>query len=242
VAPRVQRPKQERRDRRRRTGSSKGSTSSGSSGRGSASRPAGRNEPSAPEGETSESAGAGRSRSKGADRAAPKGAERAEPKGTAVDETVSAEAQADLMAPFLEGLVQAFGQTATIERTTIDDETVELQISGDDLGLLIGPKGQTLQAVQDLARTVVQRRAPGTHEGRVRVDVGGYRQRRREALARFATQVADEVRASGESKALEPMGPADRKIVHDTINELDGVRTTSEGEDANRRVRILPAD
>ena len=166
----------------------------------------------------------------------------AEPKGTAVEESVSVEDQAEIMAPFLEGLLEAFGRTATIERAKVDDETIELQVSGDDLGLLIGPKGQTLQAVQDLARTVVQRRAPGHHEGRVRVDVGGYRQRRREALARFATQVADEVRESGESKALEPMGSADRKIVHDTINELDGVRTTSEGEEPSRRVRILPDD
>ena len=159
-----------------------------------------------------------------------------------MEESVSIEDQADIMSPFLEGLIEAFGRTATIERTKVDDETLEIQISGEDLGLLIGPKGQTLQAVQDLARTVVQRRAPGHHEGRVRVDVGGYRERRREALARFATQIAEEVRSSGESKALEAMGSADRKIVHDTINDLDGVRTTSEGEDPSRRVRILPDD
>jgi spoIIIJ-associated protein len=54
--------------------------------------------------------------------------------------------------------------------------------------------------------------------------------------------VAEEVRTSGESKALEPMGSADRKVVHDTINDLDGVQTTSEGEEPSRRVRILPAD
>ena len=76
---------------------------------------------------------------------------------------------------------------------------------------------------------------------RFRIDVGGYRERRREALARFAVSVADEVRSTGVQKALEPMNAADRKVVHDTINELDGVATTSEGEEPHRRVVILPA-
>ena len=242
VVPRVQRPKQER-ERRRRSGSRNGPASERSGGDKGGARGGGRssNESKAAPG------GSGRSRSsepKRTDRTVskPKGASGAEPKGTAVEESVSIEDQADIMSPFLEGLIEAFGRTATIERTKVDDETLEIRISGDDLGLLIGPKGQTLQAVQDLARTVVQRRAPGHHEGRVRVDVGGYRERRREALARFATQIAEEVRSSGESKALEAMGSADRKIVHDTINDLDGVRTTSEGEDPSRRVRILPDD
>ena len=109
-------------------------------------------------------------------------------------------------------------------RSEVDEDTIELRVEGDDLGLLIGPKGQTLQAVQELARTVVQRQATGTHHGRVRIDVAGYRQRRREALERFAQQVAADVLASGSPKALEPMHPADRKVVHDTVNELDGVR------------------
>ena len=117
-----------------------------------------------------------------------------------------------------------------------------MQVEGDDLGLLIGPKGQTLAAIQELSRTVVQRQASGTHHGRVRLDVSGYRQRRREALERFARPVADEVQASRASqKALEPMNAADRKVVHDTVNEIDGVSTVSEGEDQRRRVVILPA-
>jgi spoIIIJ-associated protein len=245
VVPRVHRPKQERRDRKRRSGGRSGSSSSTERPAGGADRPArpARSEGSARPERSERPARGARPSTKGATASSPPpAAEAGPPKGTAVEESVSVEAQAEIMAPFLEGLVEVFGQTSTIETVTVDEETMELQISGDDLGLLIGPKGQTLQAVQDLARTVVQRRAPGHHEGRVRVDVGGYRQRRREALARFATQVAEDVRTSGESKALEPMGSADRKIVHDTINELEGVRTTSEGEDPSRRVRILPDD
>ena len=158
-----------------------------------------------------------------------------------VGENVTVDQQADIMAEFLEGLTKAFGYEATIARTTVDEETVELNLEGEDLGLLIGPKGATLAAVQDLARTVVQRTATGTHEGRVRIDVSGYRQRRRDALERFTQQVAAQVIESGEQKALEPMAAVDRKVVHDTVNEIDGVVTTSEGEEPRRRVVILPA-
>jgi spoIIIJ-associated protein len=159
---------------------------------------------------------------------------------TSDDATV--EEQAEIIAEFVGGLVEAYGLVGEVTQEQIDDETIELQVDGDDLGLMIGPKGQTLSAIQELSRTVVQRRASGTHHGRVRLDVSGYRQRRREALARFAAQVADDVKSSGVQKALEPMNAADRKVVHDTINEIDGVRTVSEGEDQRRRVVILPED
>jgi len=74
----------------------------------------------------------------------------------------------------------------------------------------------------------------------VRIDVSGYRQRRREALERFVQGIAAEVKESGVQKALEPMAPPDRKVVHDTVNDIDGVTTVSEGEDSRRRVVILP--
>lgn len=159
-----------------------------------------------------------------------------------MDRDVSVEEQGEIVARFLSGLAGAFGYDAEATTTKVDDETLEVALAGDHLGLLIGPKGQTLQAVHELARTVVLREAPGTHEGRVRIDIGGYRQRRREALERFAHQVADQVRESGVQKALEPMNPADRKVVHDTVNGIDGVTTVSEGQEPRRRVVILPAD
>ena len=155
-----------------------------------------------------------------------------------MDATV--EEQAAIMRSFLEGLVDAFDLDATFEEDRVDEDTIELKVVGDNLGLLIGPKGQTLQSVQELARTVVQRQATGTHHGRVRIDIGGYRERRKEALGRFATQVAADVVETGVAKALEPMHPADRKVVHDTVNEIEGVGTTSEGEEPRRRVVIVP--
>ncbi|MCU1452135.1 MAG: hypothetical protein JWN46_281 [Acidimicrobiales bacterium] len=158
------------------------------------------------------------------------------------EDDVTVEQQADIIEAFLDGLLEAFDADGEIRRSQLDDETIELAIEGDDLGLLIGPKGQTLAAVQDLARTVLQRQATGRHHGRVRIDVSGYRQRRQEALARFTIQVADQVRESGVQKALEPMAAPDRKVVHDTVNELAGVETISEGEEPRRRVVIVPAD
>lgn len=153
---------------------------------------------------------------------------------------VTVHEQADIVRGFLEGLVQAFGVEGTLEQEQIDDDTIEIKVVGDDLGLLIGPKGNTLVAVQELSRTVVQRQASGTHHGRIRIDVGGYRQRRREALERFTQQVAEQVKESGLQKALEPMAASDRKVVHDTANSIDGVRTLSEGEEPRRRVVIAP--
>lgn len=153
---------------------------------------------------------------------------------------VSLEEQATKGREFLEGLVDAFGYDADVEAVTIDDDNAELRITGDDLGLLIGPKGQTLTAIQELTRLVVNRQGVG-HEGRIHVDVSGYRQRRREALARFAEDAANAVLESGRARALEPMSPADRKVVHDTINEIDGVTTSSEGFEGERRVVISPA-
>jgi spoIIIJ-associated protein len=146
--------------------------------------------------------------------------------------------ESEAAASFLAGLATAFGLDATTEIVPGDDET-EVRLEGSDLGLLIGPRGQTLLAVQDLTRLAVTQRE-GDRQGRLRIDISGYRQRRREALERFTLQVVDQVRASGSPRALEPMSAADRKVVHDTVNGLDGVTTTSEGEDPARRVVIRP--
>jgi spoIIIJ-associated protein len=164
-----------------------------------------------------------------------------EQEGNAMPE-LTIDEQAEVVAAFLRGLADQFGASATTTIERVEEDTVEIRLEGDDLGLLIGPKGQTLQTVQELARTVVQRRGGGTQEGRVRIDIAGYRQRRRAALERFTEQVAADVLSSGARKALEPMNAADRKVVHDTVNGIDGVRTISEGEEPRRRVVLLPED
>lgn len=149
--------------------------------------------------------------------------------------------QAEVAKRFVDGLLSIMGLGgASTSVVLLEENTAELQITGDDLGLLIGPKGATLLALQDLARTVVQRQT-GARTGRLLLDVGGYRQKRKDALERFTKKVAADVVASGSPAALEAMSSADRKIVHDTANAIDGVTTTSEGEEPRRHVVVHPA-
>ncbi len=155
-------------------------------------------------------------------------------------EEVALSEQSVIAEEFLAGLLETAGVAATIEvKIEEEDELIFLNVAGSSLGHFIGPKGATLHAVQDLTRTVVQRKT-GARNGRIVVDISAYREKRKEALERFTRQVAAEVMASGEAKSLEPMSPPDRKIVHDAINTIDGVSTTSEGEEPRRRVVIRP--
>jgi spoIIIJ-associated protein len=158
------------------------------------------------------------------------------PKGDPVDPAIVG-AQA---VGFLEGVVKGFGLKADVVLVR-EDEEMEVQVNGDDLGLLVGPKGNTLLALQDLTRVVAQRRL-GDHDTRLRVDVAGYRERRRDALSRFAAKVANEVIESGKPRVLEPMASADRKVIHDTLATMDGVTTRSRGDDPYRQIVIEPAE
>lgn len=156
-------------------------------------------------------------------------------------EGVTLEEQAAAAREFLEGLLEAYGYEASVGTRILDEETVEVAADGSELGLLVGPRGATLAALQDVTRTVVQHRFP-TRTDRIVVDVAGYRQRRVEALQRFTRQIAEEVLGSGTERALEPMSPADRKVVHDTVTDIEGLVTRSEGEDSSRHVVIAPGD
>jgi spoIIIJ-associated protein len=140
---------------------------------------------------------------------------------------------------FVVGLLDAFGLDGTVAASQPADGEIEIAVEGEGLGLLVGPKGQTLLAIQDLTRLVAQRHV-GPGSPRLGVDVGGYRQRRVEALRRFSLQVAEQVVETGLPKTLEPMAAADRKVVHDALTDVTGVSTLSEGEEPYRRVVIVP--
>jgi spoIIIJ-associated protein len=155
-------------------------------------------------------------------------------------EGMTLEEQGEVGRSFLVGLLGEYGLEATVETRTIDEETIEIAAKGEELGLLVGPRGSTLAALQDITRAVVQRQCPSRTD-RILVDVAGYREKRSAALKRFSTQIAEEVIASGQEKALEAMSPADRKAVHDSVNDIEGVVTRSEGEDPNRYIVIAPA-
>jgi spoIIIJ-associated protein len=132
-----------------------------------------------------------------------------------MEESLTLEQQGEAAQAFVAGLVQEFGLDAEVAFVEVDEDTVQVAATGDDLGLLVGPRGATLSAVQDLTRTFVQRQSENRTD-RILVDVGGYREKR----------------------ALEPMSPADRKVVHDTVNEIEGVETRSDGTEPTRYVVI----
>ena len=156
-----------------------------------------------------------------------------------MESDVPIEEQAEGAREFTQGLIDAFGADASVE-ARIEDEIILVDVTGDELGLLVGPRGATLSAIEELVRTVVQRQTGG-HGARINVDVAGYRAKRRAALSKFARGLADKVLEDGQEQALEPMSAADRKVVHDAVAEIDGVTTVSEGEDPRRRVVIRQA-
>jgi spoIIIJ-associated protein len=151
---------------------------------------------------------------------------------------VSPQEVGDAAVAFMDGLVTAFGATGSSE-LTVEDIELDVRVTGEGLGLLVGPGGRTLNAVQDLVRVSAQRRL-GDHETRLRVDIAGYRERRSAALGRFAAEVAQSVRETGSARALEPMTSADRKVIHDALTDEPGVESRSEGDDPNRRIVVLP--
>lgn len=152
---------------------------------------------------------------------------------------IAPSAVSDAATTFLDGLVRASGASGRAV-ARVEGEEIDINIEGDDLAFLVGNKGQTLTALQDLTRVVSQRRL-GDHETRLKVDVAGYRERRKAALTRFALKVAEDVREAGEARALEPMNAADRKVVHDALAEVADIVTRSQGSDPFRRVVVALA-
>jgi spoIIIJ-associated protein len=149
------------------------------------------------------------------------------------------ETQSEIVEAFVTGLLDEMGLDARVV-STIEDDRLSVEAQGLNLGLAIGHRGETVRAITEIARTIVQRRSEGDAVGFLSVDVGGYRERRRTFLEEFARNQADAVLDDGRARALEPMGSADRKVIHDTVSEIDGVETESEGSDRDRRVVIRP--
>jgi spoIIIJ-associated protein len=158
------------------------------------------------------------------------------------------EEQADIAAEFLEGVVSRLGIDADVE-TAFREGTMYVEIlppgdaspddeDDDDMGLLIGRHGQTLEALQDLTRTIVGNRTGS--RARIVVDAEDYRRRQRTRLENHARDVARKVARSGREEALEPMNAYERKIVHDAVASIRGVETSSTGEEPERRVVVRP--
>ncbi len=149
------------------------------------------------------------------------------------------EEQAQVAREFAEGLLDAFGLEGDVE-TRVEDDILFVDINGEQTEALVGRKGAVVQAVHELTRTVFQRKTFGAP--RMRLDIAGYAARRREALKIYAGRLAETVKEDEREAMLEPMNAADRKVVHDAIAEIDGVRSFSEGEEPNRSVVVAPVD
>ena len=236
VRPTEVRPKRDTRRRERRTGEGRGS------GSGETAESKGRSEERSGEQSGDRAPRARGGRDGGNGRRGP-AQERTKEKDVDTDqdrEPVDPAAVGAAAVAFMEGLTEAFGATATVELHQ-DDTEIEVRVNGEDLGLLVGPGGRTLTAIQDLARVAAQRRL-GDHDTPQRIDVAGYRERRTASLQAFARKIAAQVRETGKAVAIEPMASPDRKVIHDVLSTEDGVTTRSQGEDPNRRVIVSPAD
>ena len=129
----------------------------------------------------------------------------------------------------------------TISRTHDDDlDGPVFDLEGEDAGLLIGRRGETLRTLQFLVRYMVSRRLD--ERVNLMIDVEGYQERRHSALRNMARRVASRVSDTGRSIALEPMSPSERRIVHVALSDHPGVFTESEGEGMDRQVVIVPSE
>lgn len=252
IAPKAPRAKEERGRNRKRRGRGEGGNRSGGQNKGGNRSDASREDGNRSDGTRSEGrsdgnrSGSNRSggnRNKGGDKGDGgrnrSGGQREKKQNNRQESTVpdaSIEEVNASVEKFLTGLTEAFGYDSPVEIDLSNDE-VSAQIAGKH-GLLLGPKARTLDAIQELTRITAQRQAPSGI--RIKVDVGGYRERRREALAEFAVKAAQTAIDDGVEVVLEPMSPPDRKVVHDALNEVDGVSTRSAGQEPRRRVIIVP--
>lgn len=153
--------------------------------------------------------------------------------------TVSLEEQAEIAREFLEGLVTAYGLEGEIT-TKVEDEVIVADISGEQTEALVGVRGTVRSAIHELTRTVLQRYTAET--GRLRLDIAGYAERRRQALSIYAEQLIDQLMEEGGEIMLEPMSPADRKVIHDVAAAREGVTSYSEGEPPRRYVVLSRSD
>lgn len=163
------------------------------------------------------------------------GKDRTQKKEQKVDVEPDRSEQAAMVEEFLTGLLAAFGLEGEVN-CTVEEDIIIADVRGEQTEALVGNKGAILQSVLELSRTIVQRKSQAG--ARIRLDIAGYGERRREALRIYTGRLVEKVMEEGGEIMLEPMNAADRKVVHDAASEHDGVRTYSEGEEPKRSVVI----
>lgn len=147
--------------------------------------------------------------------------------------------QSEIAADYVEGLLDILDYDGDIDELVSNGRPV-VEVVGGRLQALVGQRGATLEALQELTRLAVFRQTGSP--SRLLLDVGGYRANRRKELAAVARNAVEKVKEYGEPVRLEPMTAFERKCVHDVINALDGVVSESEGVEPNRRIVVRPTD
>jgi spoIIIJ-associated protein len=148
-------------------------------------------------------------------------------------------AEGNPAAEFVEGLIARMGAEGTVLAAQ-DDDCLRLRIDSEMMGMLIGHRGETLDAMQYLTGLVVNKNRKTEGYKRITLNTEEYREKREETLKRLAKKVAAQVRATGRPRALEPMNPYERRVLHSTLQNNPDVTTHSEGEEPNRRVVVTP--
>ena len=144
-------------------------------------------------------------------------------------------------AKFLQELLGKMGVNGTVSAFE-NDEGIKLKIDSDTDGLLIGRRGETLDALQYIVSLYENKDRKENGYRRVSIDTEGYRARREDTLRRLARRNALKVAKTGRSFAMEPMNPYERRVIHSALQSFRGVTTHSEGEEPNRRVIITPEE
>lgn len=152
---------------------------------------------------------------------------------------LSTEEQAEKTREFLEGLVEAYGLEGSVS-TRVEDDVIIADVEGNQTEAMVGIRGSVRSAIHELTRTVLQRYSQDT--ARLRLDIAGYAERRRKALSIYAEQLIEQLMSEGGEIMLEPMSPADRKVIHDVAGEHDEVTSYSEGEPPRRFVVLSRVD
>ncbi|HEX6359755.1 protein jag [Actinophytocola sp.] len=146
--------------------------------------------------------------------------------------------EGDIAGDYLERLLDLVDYDGDIDLDVEAGRAVVSIDGGEDLEKLVGPRGNVLEALQELTRLAVQQET-GTRS-RLMLDIAGWRADRREELAELGRETAERVLADGEKIRLQPMTPFERKVVHDAVAQVEGVHSESEGEDPRRRVVVFP--
>ena len=137
---------------------------------------------------------------------------------------------------FLKGLLEHMGSNAVPHAWKVDKNTYKVDLVGDDLGYLIGRRGDTLDAIQHLCNYSIKREAEG--HIRINVDAEEYREKREDSLRRYARKKAQQVLKNRRRTTLEPMNAYERHVIHATLQEMENITTHSTGVEPNRRVVI----